>query len=202
MEKYRIAIVGATGLIGQELLRILEQKEFPFDSIKLYATGVTPGKTVSGLRHAYEIQSLEHTREQDLFQGIDIAFFVEGDDTSRHWVQRAEHSGATVIDGSSIYRMEPDVPLVIPEINPADLKKHRGIIASPGCSTILMNVALFPLHKTNPVKKVVVSTYQSTSGSGLAAMNELTLQSQQILAGETPGRTSSRTKSVLMFCRR
>jgi aspartate-semialdehyde dehydrogenase len=185
VDKYRIAIVGATGLVGQELLQILEQREFPFGSIKLYATGVAPGRTVSGLRHAYEIRSMEHSREQELFQETDIAFFAEGDDTSRHWVKQAVHGGATVIDGSSVYRMEPDVPLVVPEINPADIKKHRGIISSPGCCTILMNIALFPLHKTNPIKKVVVSTYQSTSGLGLAAMNELTIQSQQMLAGES-----------------
>jgi aspartate-semialdehyde dehydrogenase len=186
VDKYRIAIIGAAGLVGQELLRILEQRGFPIERVKLFASGITQGRIVSGLRHAHEIQALDHTREQELFQEIDIAFFVEGDDNSRHLVRRAVQGGATVIDGSSINRLESDVPLVVPEINPADIKKHRGIIASPGCSTILLNVALFPLHKTNPLKKVVVSTYQSTSGLGVAAMNELSIQSQQILAGETP----------------
>jgi aspartate-semialdehyde dehydrogenase len=184
VEKYRVDIVGAAGLVGQEILRILEQRDFPIENIRLFASGISPGMTVSGLRYSYEVHPLEHTGERNLFLETDFVFFAEGDDTSRHWVQSAARAGATVIDGSSVYRKEPEVPLVIPEINAADIKKHRGIIASPGCSTILMNVALFPLHKINPIKRLVVSTYQSVSGMGQAAMDELTTQSQQMLSGE------------------
>jgi aspartate-semialdehyde dehydrogenase len=186
VDKYRVAIIGASGLVGQELLRILEQRDFPLDNIRLYASNVTSGNNVSGLRQIYNISPLEHVREQTVFQEIDIAFFTEGDDTSRHWVSMAVKSGAMVIDSSSVFRMESDVPLIIPEVNSADIKKHHGIIASPNCSTIILNTALYPLYRINPIKRIFVSTYQSTSGMGLAAMKELTLQSQQILAGEIP----------------
>jgi aspartate-semialdehyde dehydrogenase len=186
VESYRIAIVGATSLVGQELLRILEQRNFPTSSLQLFASDGTANRTILGNRQAYTVQPVEHTAEHSSFNNADIVFFAAGDDASRHLVPQAVKSKATVIDSSSVFRLEPDVPLVIAEVNAEDLQRHRGIIASPNCSTVLLNTVLFPLHKANPVKRVVVSTYQSVSGLGQTAMDELTSQTQQILAGETP----------------
>ncbi len=186
MDKYRIAIVGATGLVGQELVRILEERRFPAANLNLYAVEGAAGRTITGVNRAYPIQVRDHTTEQDAFRDTDLVFLTEGDNISRHWAPLAKSAGVTVIDSSSVYRLEPDVPLVITEINPEDLEGNRGIIASPNCSAILLNSVLYPLHKANSIKKVIVSTYQSTSGMGAPAMNELTVQTQQVLAGETP----------------
>jgi aspartate-semialdehyde dehydrogenase len=183
VDKYRIAVIGADTLVGQELVRILEEREYPFAGLNLYAAGAGAGKTVSGRRQAYKVQSLEHISELEVFRDLDLVFFTGDDNLSRHWVPLARRAGATVIDGSSINRLEPDVPLVIPEVNAGDIQKHRGIIANPGCGAILLNTVLYPLHKTNPIRKVVVSTYQSTSGMGQAAMDELAQQTGQMLAG-------------------
>jgi aspartate-semialdehyde dehydrogenase len=182
---YRIAIVGAAGLVGQELLSILEQRNFPISSVQVYSSdGV--GGTVLGNRRAYTVQLIDHTNEHSAFRETDLAFFVAGDDASRHLAPQAVRSGATVIDSSSVYRPDAEIPLVVPEINPEDIEQHRGIIASPCCSTIILDMVLYPLHKINPIKRAVVSTYQSVSGLGSPGMNELSRQTQQILAGETP----------------
>ncbi len=185
MDKYRISIIGATTLGGQELVRILEERQFPLESLTLWTTDDTANRTISAPRRAYTVQALGHENEKDAFQETDIVFFIEGDNTSRHLVPRAVQAGALAIDSSSVFRMDEDVPLVIPEINPEDIRSHRGIIASPGCSTIIFNTAVYPLHKINPVKRAVVSTYQSVSGVGLPAMRELTEQVQRMLAGQT-----------------
>jgi aspartate-semialdehyde dehydrogenase len=185
VEKYRVAIVGAAELVGQELVHILEERQFPVSDINLYATDSAEQKSVVGIRHSYPIQSLDHSMERRAFQATDIVFFTEGDSTSRHLVPRAVQAGATVIDSSSVFRMEADVPLVVPEVNASDLQEHQGIIASPGCSTIILNTALYPLHKANPVKRVIVATYQSVSGAGIRAMSELTEQTQRMMAGGT-----------------
>lgn len=184
MVNYRIAIVGATSLVGQELLRILEERNFPASSLNVYSSDGAGG-TVLGARRVYTIQDIGHGSEKSAFQETDLVFFAGGDDASRHLVRQAVLSGATVIDSSSVFRQDPDVPLVVPEVNPDDIQQHRGIIASPGCSAVLLNVALYPLHKANSIKKVVVSSYQSVSGLGSPGMSELTYQSQQILAGRT-----------------
>ena len=186
MEQYRVSVIGAAGLVGQELVSILEERKFPFSSLNLYASDDAGRKTVIGINQAFPIQLLDHSSERNAFQGANLVFFAEGDKLSRHLVNQAAQAGATVIDSSSVFRLEPDVPLVVPEVNAGDIQNHHGIIASPGCSTILLNMVLSPLHKINPVKRVIVSTYQSISGAGLPAMNELTQQTQKILAGEIP----------------
>jgi len=174
-----VAIVGATGLVGQEFIRVLEQRHFPMASVQLYASDRSHGRKLK-VNHQ-EIEVKETT--EGSFEGIDIALFSAGADISRHFSPIAAKAGAVVVDNSAAFRMEPDVPLVVPEINPEDIKKHRGIIANPNCSTIQMVVALYPLHKINPIKRVVVSTYQSVSGTGAAAMEELSNQSKLVLEG-------------------
>ena len=180
MKGYRVAIVGATGLVGQEFIRVLEQRSFPMSSVKLLASDRSAGKRMF-VRH--EELEVEETVPES-FEGIDIALFSAGADTSRHFAPIASEVGAVVVDNSSAWRMEPDVPLVVPEVNPEDCKWHKGIIANPNCSTIQMVVALYPLHKVNRIKRIIVDTYQSVSGTGSAAVEELTTQSEQVLEGE------------------
>ncbi len=179
MKKYRVAIVGATGLVGQEFIRVLEQRRFPMSSIRLYASDRSVGKRLKVNNQEIEVKKTA----PDSFEGIDIALFSAGADISRQFSPLAARAGATVVDNSAAFRMEPDVPLVVPEINPGDIKDHRGIIANPNCSTIQMVVALYPLHKVNPIKRITVATYQSVSGTGSAAIEELRVQSRVILDG-------------------
>jgi len=181
LEGYRIAIVGATGMVGQEFVRVLEQRNFPIESIDLLASDRSAGKKLFFLHK--EIVVKETTLES--FKNIDIALFSAGSEISRYYSPIAAQSGAVVIDNSSAFRMDPKVPLVVPEINPEDIKKHRGIIANPNCSTIQMVAALYPLHKVNTIKRIIVSTFQSVSGTGTAAVDELTLQSKQVLDGQS-----------------
>jgi len=181
MKEYKIAIVGATGLVGQEFIKVLAQCNFPMDSIHLFASDRSAGKKL--VVNHQEIEVKETVPES--FKGIDIAFFSAGAETSRHFSPIAAQSGAVVIDNSSTFRMVPTVPLVVPEINPEDIKWHKGIIANPNCSTIQMVVALYPLHKVNPIKRIIVDTYQSVSGTGSAAVEELTVQVKQVLEGQT-----------------
>ena len=179
MKKYRVAIVGATGLVGQEFIRVLEQRYFPMSSIRLYASDRSVGKRLKVNNQEIEVKKTA----PDSFEGIDIALFSAGADISRQFSPLAARAGATVVDNSAAFRMEPDVPLVVPEVNPEDVKDHRGIIANPNCSTIQMVVALYPLHKVNPIKRITVATYQSVSGTGSAAIEELRVQSRVILDG-------------------
>ena len=169
-------------MVGREFIKVLEQRRFPIESIKLLASSRSAGKKVV-VSHQ-EITVKETTGET--FKDIDIALFSAGGEVSRHFAPIAAQAGAVVIDNSSAFRTEPDIPLVVPEINPEDIKKHRGIIANPNCSTIQMVVALYPLHRVNPIKRIVVSTYQSVSGTGAAAINELRTQAKQVLEGQTP----------------
>ncbi len=180
MMEYNIAIVGATGLVGQEFIKILVQRSFPVKSIRLLASDRSAGRKL--WVNQQEIEVGETT--PDSFEGIDIAFFSAGSEISRHFSPLAAKSGAVVIDNSAAWRMEPNVPLVVPEVNPEDIEWHRGIIANPNCSTIQMVVALYPLHKVNPIKRIVVSTYQAVSGTGAAAIEELNVQSKQVLEGQ------------------
>ena len=180
MTGYRVAIVGATGLVGQEFIRVLEQRDFPMTSIELLASDRSAGKKL--LVANREIEVKETTSES--FEGIDIALFSAGAEISRYFSPMAAKSGAVVIDNSSAFRMVPTVPLVVPEVNPEDIKWHNGIIANPNCSTIQMVVALYPLHRVNPIKRVIVDTYQAVSGTGSAAVDELTKQAKQVLDGQ------------------
>ncbi len=180
MKGYRVAILGATGLVGQEFIRILEQRNFPMESTRLLASDRSAGKKMFVAHREIEVQEAG----PDSFHDIDIALFSAGTEVSRHLSPIAAHSGAVVIDNSAAFRMETRVPLVVPEVNPGDIKKHKGIIANPNCSTIQMVVALYPLHKVNPIKRIIVDTYQSVSGTGAAAMEELTAQAKQVLDGQ------------------
>lgn len=181
MKGYKVAIVGATGLVGQEFIKVLEQRNFPTDSIQLLASERSVGKKLFVAHQEIEVK--ETTSES--FKGIDIALFSAGAEISRYFSPIAAQSGAVVIDNSAAFRMVDTVPLVVPEINPEDIKWHKGIIANPNCSTIQMVVAIYPLHKVNPIKRLVITTFQSVSGTGSAAVDELTAQVKQVLDGQT-----------------
>ena len=174
-----VAIVGATGVVGQEFIKVLEQHCFPMNSIQLYSSDRSAGKKLFVNHQDIEVKETS----QRSFKNIDIALFSAGAEISLHFSPIAARSGAVVIDNSAAFRMDPGVPLVVPEINPEDIKQHKGIIANPNCSTIQMVVALYPLHRVNPIKRIVVSTYQSVSGSGAAALRQLTTQAKLVLEG-------------------
>jgi aspartate-semialdehyde dehydrogenase len=177
-----LAIAGVTGAVGQEFLKILEQRQFPFGSLKVLASSRSAGKKIEFKGKEYIIEQLSKSS----FDRIDIALFSAGGDRSREFAPAAAQAGAVVVDNSSAFRMDPAVPLVIPEINPQKIAEHKGIIANPNCSTIIGIVPVWPLHKANPVKRMVISTYQAASGAGKSAMLELENQSREILDGKTP----------------
>ncbi len=181
MKAFHVAIVGATGMVGKEFIKVLGQRHFPVNSLQLFASDRSAGRNITV--NDEEIVVKETT--QHSFEGVDIALFSAGSDISHHFSPIAARAGAVVIDNSAAFRMDPDVPLVVPEINPGDIKEHKGIIANPNCSTIQMVVALYPLHQVNPIKRIVVDTYQSVSGTGSAAMEELSEQARQVLEGHT-----------------
>ena len=179
MDAPRIAVIGATGAVGRVFLRILEEREFLASSLRLCASERSIGKrlTVNGREHVVEQATPE------LLADVDIAFISVSGDVSRELAPMAVQQGALVIDDSSAFRMDPDVPLVVPEINADDLRDHRGIVSIPNCTTTPLVMALKPLHDVNPVKRVVVDTFQSVSGTGAAAVDELLTQSRQVLDG-------------------
>jgi len=179
---YRLAIAGVTGAVGQEFLSIIDERNFAFQSLKVLASSRSAGKTVSFKGKTYTVEEMK----KDSFQDVDIALFSAGASRSREFAPAAVKTGAVVVDNSSAYRMDPEVPLVVPEINPEMVKKHKGIIANPNCSTIIGIVPVWPLHKVNPVKRMIVSTYQAASGAGMSAMLELEAQSREILEGKPP----------------
>lgn len=179
MRKFDVAIVGATGLVGQEFIKILEQRKFAMSSIRLYASERSAGKKLFVSHQEVEVK--EATAES--FEGIDIALFSAGSEVSQYFAPIAARAGAVVIDNSAAFRMDPEAPLVVPEVNLEDMKQHKGIIANPNCSTIQMVVALNPLHKVNPIKRIIVDTYQSVSGTGSAALEELSNQANLVLEG-------------------
>jgi aspartate-semialdehyde dehydrogenase len=168
-------------MVGQEFAKVLEQRNFPIDSIELLASKRSAGKK---LFFSHKEKVIKETIPES-FKDIDIALFSAGSEVSRYFSPIAAQSGTVVIDNSSAFRMDPKVPLVVPEINPGDINKHKGIIANPNCSTIQMVVPLYPLHKVNPIKRIMVTTFQSVSGTGTAAVDELMLQSKQIVNGQT-----------------
>ncbi len=179
MPGYSVCVVGVTGAVGQELLRVLEERNFPVNNLRVCATQRSAGKQVT---YRGEQLTVEETRPA-VFDGIDIALFAGGA-ASNEFAREAATRGAVVIDNSSAFRLEPDVPLVVPEVNPEDVKWHKGIIANPNCSTIIMVVPLKPLYDAAGIRRVVVATYQAVSGAGAAAIKELEAQTKAVLAGE------------------
>lgn len=178
LSKKRIAILGATGAVGQEFLDILHARGVPGENLRLLASARSAGQKVSYAGSELTVQEVR----ADSFHGIDIALFSAGASVSRKWAPVAVEAGAYVVDNSSAFRMDAGVPLVVPEINPQAIGDAR-IIANPNCSTIILNVAVWPLHRVNPVRRIVVSTYQSASGAGMQAMLELQQQARDVLEG-------------------
>jgi len=176
-ERYNVAVAGATGAVGREMVSILEERNFPIEKLRLLASSRSVGKTIPF--RGEEIPVAELT--ENSFDGIDIALFSAGGDRSRIFSPAAVKSGAVVVDNSSAYRMDPEVPLVVPEVNASALACHKGIIANPNCSTIQMVVALKPIHDVARIKRIVVSTYQAVSGTGKKAMDELLDQTRALL---------------------
>jgi aspartate-semialdehyde dehydrogenase len=175
-----VAVVGATGAVGVEMLQVLERRNFPVGKLTLLASSRSAGKTMTFRGETHTVQELT----KDSFAGIDIALFSAGGGTSKDFAPIAAKAGCVVVDNSSAFRMDPTVPLVVPEINPADAKNHQGIIANPNCTTIVTLMALYPLHQAFGVKRVFASSYQAVSGSGAKGIEELTRQSEQIVKGE------------------
>lgn len=178
MKKYNVAILGATGAVGQEFLRLIAERNFPFAELKLLASARSAGKIINFLDKAYTV---EEARPES-FDNVHIALFAGGA-ASKEFAHEAVRRGAVVIDNSSAFRMDIDVPLVVPEVNPQDIRKHKGIIANPNCSTIIMCMALKPIYDAVKIKRIVVSTYQAVSGAGKEAIDELDDQVQAIIEG-------------------
>lgn len=179
MKKLNVAIVGATGAVGQELLKVMDEHNFPYADLKLLATKNSAGKVINFQGKDYVVEETT----ADSFDGVDLALFAGGP-ASREFGRLAQSKGVVVIDNSSTFRLEPDVPLIIPEVNGQAAKNHQGLIANPNCSTILMVGALYPLYKKSRIDRIVVSTYQAVSGAGKAGLTELTEQARQVLDGE------------------
>lgn len=176
-----VAIVGATGAVGQELLKVLEQRQFPVGKLTLLASARSAGKVCHFAGQPLEVQTLTH----DSFAGVQVAFFSAGGGISKEFAPSAVKAGAIVIDNTSAFRMKDGIPLVVPEVNPEAIRRHVGIIANPNCSTIIMNVPVWPLHQKNRVKRIVVSTYQAVSGAGAWGLYELDAQVRDYAAGKT-----------------
>lgn len=175
-----VAVVGATGAVGREFIKVLEQRNFPFTNITFLASKRSAGSSIQFKGKTYTVAELTETS----FAGIDIALFSAGGSISKQFGPIAAKAGAVVVDNSSAFRMDPKVPLVVPEVNPEDIDKHSGIIANPNCSTIIMVVPVWPLYKVNKIKRLVVSTYQAASGAGWKAMEELRTQTVDVLNGK------------------
>ncbi|MFQ3671849.1 MAG: aspartate-semialdehyde dehydrogenase [Verrucomicrobiia bacterium] len=177
---YNLAIVGATGAVGVEILRVLERRHFPVGHLRLLASSRSAGKTLTFSGQSIPVEVLA----PESFTDIDFAFFSAGATRSRQFVPAARDAGAIVIDNSSAFRMDPSVPLVVPEINPDTLRHHTGLIANPNCSAAILGVALAPLHRAASLRRLIVATYQSASGAGAAAMAELEEQTRAVTAGQ------------------
>jgi aspartate-semialdehyde dehydrogenase len=177
-----VAVAGATGLVGDQMLRVLEQRNFPVKALKPLASERSKGRTITFRGEEIPVEVLG----ENSFKGVDIALFSAGGGTSLKYAPFAARDGCVVVDNSSAWRMDPKVPLVVPEVNPQDVKWNEGIIANPNCSTIQMVVVLKPLHDAATITRVVVSTYQAVSGAGKKALDELYAQTRAIMAGEEP----------------
>ena len=176
----RVAILGATGAVGTELLELLETRNFPVEQLKLLASPRSAGKTLTFAGKALTVEAVN----ENSFKDIDLVLASAGGASSKAWAKTIVASGAVMIDNSSAFRMDSSVSLVIPEINPEAAEKHQGIIANPNCTTILLGVAVYPLHQIQPIRRMVISTYQSASGAGAMAMEEVKHQAKAILSGE------------------
>ena len=184
MKKYNVAIVGASGAVGQEFLRVLEEQDFPIAKLRLFGSERSAGRKIN---YRGEELTIELLSDDSDFSGVDIAFTSAGAGTSKRYADVITRHGAVMIDNSSAFRMDDDVPLVVPEVNAADaLDRPRNIIGNPNCTTIQMVVALKPIHDLSPIRRVRVATYQAASGAGAAAMDELVNQYSQIASGEAP----------------
>jgi aspartate-semialdehyde dehydrogenase len=177
---YNVAVAGATGAVGIEMIKTLEKRNFPVNKLTLLASSRSVGKKLLFRGNEIAVEELKH----DSFAGIDIALFSAGAGISREFRQSVVNAGAVMIDNSSAFRMEDDVPLVVPEVNPEDVKWHKGVIANPNCSTIIMLVAVAPLHRAKQLKRLVAATYQATSGAGAKGMEEMLVQTRQLLNDE------------------
>src|SRR5258708_11641870 len=175
-----VAIVGATGAVGQEFLTVLAERNFPIANLKLLASARSAGKTETFRGKTYTVEELT----KDSFKDIQIAFFSAGGSISKEFAPAAVAAKAIVVDNTSAFRLKDGIPLVVPEVNAEQIKKHIGIIANPNCSTIIMNVPVWPLHKANRVKRIIVSTYQAVSGAGAWGLYELDAQVKAYAAGE------------------
>jgi len=180
-----VAIAGATGAVGQELLSILAERNFPIKSLKLLASSRSAGRKIKFKGEDITVQELRH----DSFDGVDLVLSSAGGSISKEYMPSAVKAGAVVVDNTSYFRMNPEVPLVVPEINPQEIKKHKGIIANPNCSTIIMLLPLFPLYKAFGIERVQACTYQASSGAGATAMEELRLECAALAEGKTFNRT-------------
>lgn len=184
MKKYNVAIVGASGAVGHEFLRVLDEQDFPIENLRLFGSERSAGSKLSFLGKEYEIELLSDDSD---FTGVDIAFTSAGAGTSKRYADVITRHGAVMIDNSSAFRMDEDVPLVVPEVNAEDaLERPRNIIGNPNCTTIQMVVALKPVNDLSPIKRVRVATYQAASGAGAAAMDELVRQYADIAEGKEP----------------
>jgi aspartate-semialdehyde dehydrogenase len=181
-QSYRVAILGATGAVGTELLELLEQRNFPVADLKLLASPRSAGQQLTFQGEKLVVEALS----ESAFTNVDLVLASAGGSISKVWAPKAVEAGAVVIDNSSAFRMDAQVPLVIPEVNPQAAATHRGIIANPNCTTILMAVAIYPLHQMQPIQRIVVATYQSASGAGARAMEEVKQQAIAILQGQKP----------------
>jgi aspartate-semialdehyde dehydrogenase len=180
VKDFHVAIVGATGAVGAELLKVLQRRSFPVASLRAISSARSAGKTISFRGQAITVSGLD----ENSFHGTEIVFFSAGGDVSRHFVPLARAAGAVVIDNSSVFRMDPEVPLVIPEINGEDVQQHRGIVANPNCTTAVTLMALYPLHRVFGVKRIFAASYQAVSGSGQRAIEELQEQVAAVSRGE------------------
>jgi len=175
-----VAIAGATGAVGREFLSILDTLEFPIKNLKLLSSKRSAGTKVNFKGEEFIVEEMTH----DSFKGIDVALFSAGGSITKEYAKSVVDAGAVLVDNSSAYRMDDKTPLIVPEINPEDIKWHNGIIANPNCSTIIMLMAVFPIHQKYPVKRIVVSTYQAASGAGWEAMEELKIGADAYLTGK------------------
>ena len=180
MNSCNLAIVGATGAVGREMIKVLEDRDVPFDNLRLFATERSAGTIMDCKGEEYEVE----VTDTEAFSDVDIALFSAGSSASKNLAPELVKQGVTVIDNSSAFRMDPEVPLVVPEVNPNALKDHGGIIANPNCSTIQMVMALKPLYDKVGIKRLVIATYQAVSGTGKKAIDELEEQSKDVLAGK------------------
>ncbi|MEX0267972.1 aspartate-semialdehyde dehydrogenase [Leptolyngbyaceae cyanobacterium UHCC 1019] len=182
VESYRVAILGATGAVGTELLTLLKERNFPVSKLTLLASSRSAGQTLPFRGEPLIVEAVDDRS----FDGVDLVLASAGASISKAWAPIAIAAGAVVIDNSSAFRMDAAVPLIVPEVNPQAAASHRGLIANPNCTTILMAVAIYPLHLVQPIQRIVAATYQSASGAGARAMEEMKTQAQAILNGQEP----------------